>query len=209
MAWALVISVLAGYVFGSVPSSYIAGRLLRNIDIRDFGSGNTGATNVFRTLGPGPGAAVLLADIAKGWLPVFLIVPAVFSGFGAGGYGSWGKLAAGVAAVCGHSWPVFLGFRGGKGVAVSVGALLGISPAPLSLSAAVWVLVFISSGYVSLGSIAGAVSLPVFMRLSGEPPEVFWFGVLVAVLITARHRSNIFRLARGKENRFNLRKPLV
>jgi acyl phosphate:glycerol-3-phosphate acyltransferase len=208
MLSALIASAAAGYIIGSFPTSYIAGKALRGIDIRDYGSGNTGATNVFRTLGPAPGSLVLLVDIVKGWLAVFLAAPALTAAFNAGGVESWAGMISGIAAVCGHNWPVFLRFRGGKGVAVSVGALLGISPGPLSLSAAAWVLIFAFSGYVSLGSISAAAALPVFMKLSGEPPEVFWFGVTIAVFIVLRHRPNIYRLMRGKENRFKLRKPL-
>lgn len=208
MVFAFILSIASGYLLGSFPASYIAGKTLRGVDIREHGSGNTGATNVFRVLGPAPGCIVLLADILKGWLPVFFIAPAAASAMGVYGLGSWLKIAAGISAVCGHNWPVFLGFKGGKGVAVSVGALLGIAPAALSLAAAAWVLFFISSGYVSLGSIAGALSLPVFMRLRGSPEEVFWFGIIIAVFIVLRHRTNIVRLIRGRENRFNLRKPL-
>lgn len=208
MVFAFILSIVSGYLLGSFPASYIAGKTLRGVDIREHGSGNTGATNVFRVLGPAPGGAVLLTDILKGWLPVFLIAPWAASAMGVYELESWLKIAAGISAVCGHNWPVFLGFKGGKGVAVSVGALLGIAPAALSLAAAVWVLFFVSSGYVSLGSLAGAASLPVFMRLRGLPEEIFWFGVIVAVFIILRHRTNIVRLSRGRENRFNLRKPL-
>ncbi len=200
--------VAAGYLFGSFPTSYIAGKAFRGIDIRAEGSGNTGATNVFRVMGPGPGILVLFIDIAKGWIPVFFFVPLAASASGIEGAGGWLGIAAGMGAICGHNWPVFLNFKGGKGVAVSVGALLGISPAPLGLAAAVWVIVFISSGYVSLGSMIASVSLPLFMNLYSEPCEVMWFGILIAVFIILRHRANIFRLMKGKENRFNLRKPL-
>ena len=208
MVFAFISIIAAGYIIGSFPTSYIAGRVLRGIDVREYGSGNTGATNVFRVIGPGPGSLVLLVDIIKGWVPVFFIAPAAASWFNLPEIESSLKIAAGISAVCGHNWPVFLGFRGGKGVAVSVGALLGISPAALSLSAAAWVLVFISTGYVSLGSIIGAASLPVFMRLTDEPAEIVWFGIVIALFIIIRHRSNIIRLIQKRENRFNLRKPL-
>jgi acyl phosphate:glycerol-3-phosphate acyltransferase len=196
--------LLAGYLSGSFPSSYIAGKLLRNIDIREHGSGNTGSTNVFRVMGPAPGAAVLLVDIVKGWAPVFYAAGAGASYPGLENLGEWLKIAAGTAAVCGHNWPVFLKFKGGKGVAVSVGALIGISPAPLAMSAGVWGVFFVFSGFVSLGSIAASAVLPLFMKLHGEPPEIFFFGLTVGFLIILRHRSNMIRLIRGRENRFNI-----
>ncbi len=196
--------LLAGYLSGSFPSSYIAGKLLRDIDIREHGSGNTGSTNVFRVMGPAPGVAVLLVDIAKGWAPVFFAAGAAASYPGLENLEGWLKIAAGLSAVCGHNWPVFLKFKGGKGVAVSLGALIGISPGPLALSAGVWGVFFVFSGFVSLGSIMAAAGLPLFMKLYGEPPEIFFFGAAVAFLIILRHRSNIIRIIRGRENRFNV-----
>ena len=193
---------LTSYLVGSFPTSYVLGKALKGIDIRDFGSGNVGATNTFRALGPGPGILVLLVDIAKGFIPVYLITPCIVSHFSAGGMDVTSlKILSGISAIAGHNWTVFLRFRGGKGVATSVGVLLGIAPKALGLSAVVWLIVAGSSRYVSLASIVSAVSLPVFMWLSGQDRATLVFGAAIAILIIARHHANIVRLVRGKENR--------
>ena len=196
-----ILVIVLGYLAGSFPTSYLAGRIFRDIDIRKYGSGNIGATNVFRVLGPGPGIIVLLIDVLKGWLPVFVFVPLLASRAGMETLDGWLKISAGLSAVCGHNWTVFLRFRGGKGVATSAGVLLGIVPKPLGLSAAVWLIVAGSTMYVSLGSIISALSLPVFIWLSGEQPEIIGFGIIVTVFIIIRHRQNIIRLLQHRENK--------
>jgi glycerol-3-phosphate acyltransferase PlsY len=192
---------LTSYLVGSFPTSYVLGKVLKGIDIRDFGSGNVGATNTFRALGPGPGILVLLIDIAKGLIPVSLITPCIVSHFPAGVDITSLKILSGMSAIAGHNWTVFLRFRGGKGVATSVGVLLGIAPKALGLSAVVWIIVAGSSRYVSLASIVSAVSLPVFMWLSGQDRAALAFGAAVAMLIVIRHHANIVRLIQHKENK--------
>ena len=202
MAIALVL--LTSYFAGSFPASYLLGRLLKGIDIRDFGSGNVGATNTFRVLGPGPGILVFLIDMAKGAVPVCLITPYIAGCLGTGLDLAWLKIFSGMCAIAGHNWSIFLKFRGGKGVATSVGVLLGISAKALGLSAGVWVLVTGFFRYVSLSSITAAVSLPVFMWLGGEDKATLFFGIAVALLIVVKHRSNITRLVNHTENKIGL-----
>ena len=200
---AIVLVLLTSYFAGSFPTSYLLGRLLKGIDIRDFGSGNVGATNTFRVLGPGPGVLVFLIDMAKGAVPVCLITPYIADCMG-GLPPAWLKIFSGICAIAGHNWSIFLKFRGGKGVATSVGVLLGISAKSLGLSAGVWVLVTGFFRYVSLGSIAAAVSLPVFMWLGGEDKATLFFGIAVALLIVVKHRSNITRLVNHTEKKIGL-----
>ena len=198
---AIILIFLTSYLVGSFPTSYVLGKVLKGIDVRDFGSGNVGATNTFRALGPGPGILVLLVDIAKGLIPVLLITPCIVSHFPVGMDIASLKIVSGISAIAGHNWTVFLRFRGGKGVATSVGVLLGIAPKALGLSAVVWLIVAGSSRYVSLASIVSAVSLPVFMWLSGQDKATLAFGAAIAILIIVRHHANIVRLVQGKENR--------
>ncbi len=201
---AIVLVLLTSYFAGSFPTSYLLGRLLKGIDIRDFGSGNVGATNTFRVLGPGPGVLVFLIDMAKGAVPVCLITPYIAGCMG-GLPPAWLKIFSGICAIAGHNWSIFLKFSGGKGVATSVGVLLGISAKSLGLSAGVWILVTGFFRYVSLGSIAAAVSLPVFMWLGGEDKATLFFGIAVALLIVVKHRSNITRLVNHTEKKIGLR----
>ena len=201
----VVVTVITCYLLGSFPTSYIVGKILKGIDIRKFGSGNVGATNTFRVLGPAPGILVLLVDIAKGAVSVSLIAPYIASHFGTSSCLAWLEILAGISVIAGHNWSAFLRFKGGKGVAASAGVLLGISPEALGLAAVVWLVVTWVSKYVSLGSIASAISLPVFMWLAGEEKSALFFGIAIAILIVVKHRANIVRLIHHKENKINIR----
>jgi glycerol-3-phosphate acyltransferase PlsY len=197
----LAISVLLAYVIGSIPIAYIFGRVLKKLDIREHGSGNMGATNAFRVLGRGPGTAVLVLDIIKGMIPVTVIANA----FGLGD--SLSLLLIGVAAVAGHNWTCFLGFKGGKGMATSLGVLIGLAlqvPAlrtVLAIVTLIWLVLFLASGYVSLASITAAIFLPVLMVVYDAPFPITLMAIILCVFIVFRHRSNIKRLCRGQENR--------
>lgn len=147
------------------------------------------------------GILVLLVDIAKGLLPVCMITPYIANHLYTDLDPAWLRIFSGISAIAGHNWNVFLRFRGGKGVATSVGVLLGISARALGLSAVVWLLVTGSSKYVSLGSIVAAISLPVFMWLLGEDKAILFFGLAIAILIIVTHRTNIARLIHHKENK--------
>ena len=197
----LAVIIVVSYLLGSFPASYFAGRVCRGIDIRKFGSGNIGATNTFRVLGPGAGIAVLLFDIAKGIIAVSLVAPYAANCFGPVWGLPWLKILSGMSAIAGHNWSVFLRFSGGKGVATSAGVLLGISAKSLGLAAIVWGIVTGTSRYVSLGSIVAAISLPIFMWLSGTEKPALFFGIVIAVLILVKHRANIVRLIRHEENK--------
>jgi glycerol-3-phosphate acyltransferase PlsY len=192
----LALWLFGAYLLGAIPTSYLAGRHGAGIDLRDHGSKNLGATNVYRVLGWRYAVPVGLFDIAKGAVPVFLAQSR-------GPEAEWGPLAVGIAAVLGHVFPVFMRFRGGKGVATAAGVVLALAPAALGVSALVWVAVLAATGFVSLASILGAVSFPVAVRfLAPSSSYMLWMGVVLAAFIVYTHRSNIRRLVRGTENRF-------
>jgi len=192
--------ILASYLLGAIPTSYLAARLGAGIDLRNHGSKNLGATNVYRVLGWKYAVPVGLFDVAKGTVPV-----AVFGSLAGGG--AWVPVALGVAAVVGHVFSVFVKFRGGKGVATAAGAVLALAPIALGLSAIVWVAVLAVTGYVSAASMLGAVAFPIAVRFtSPEDNYTFGVGIALAVFILATHRSNIHRLITGQENRFGRRR---
>ena len=198
--WLLALSLFASYLVGAIPTSYLAGRLFRGIDLREHGSKNLGATNVYRTLGWKYAIPVGLFDIAKGAVPVLVFAPRVSDS-------QVFALACGIAAILGHVFSVFVRFRGGKGVATAAGVMLGLTPLALGVAALTWLAIVALSGYVSLASIAAAAVFPVAVyfleRL--ERPEILWLDVLVAVAIVWLHRANIRRLLDGTESRFGRR----
>ncbi len=198
-----VLWLLAAYLVGATPTSYIAGRLGRGIDLRAHGSKNLGATNVYRLLGWKYAIPVGVIDVAKGAVPVVLF------GRWAGGP-EWLPLALGVAAVLGHMFSPYVRFRGGKGVATAAGVFLALAPLPLLTAVPVWGLSLWITGYVSLSSIIAAATFPVWVRLL-EPgqPYTFWASVVVAALIVFAHRANIQRLVAGTENRFGTHKGVA
>ena len=192
--------LLASYLLGAIPTSYLAGRLIRGIDLREHGSHNLGATNLYRVLGWRFAVPVGLFDAAKGLIPVLVFAPRVSSS-------ELFALVCGLMAVLGHVFSVFVGFRGGKGVATAAGVMLGLTPAALGVAVAVWIVLVYSTGYVSLGSIAGAAIFPVAVFLLDPPSEplVLWLDIAVAAAIIWFHRGNIKRLLNGTENRFGRR----
>ena len=202
---ALVVCLALGYLCGSLPWGLWLGRAFKGVDVRTLGSGNLGATNVYRSLGRGIGVATLLLDIAKGALPVWL-VPSSSLGAAFPGGPAWCAIAVGFAAVAGHVWTFLAGFKGGKGVATTVGVLLALSPPAFGVFMAVFVLTLLLTRYVSLGSIFGSVAFTVALaRFSagGVRSPAFLLGTLLAALVVVRHRENIGRLVRGKEHRFS------
>ncbi len=204
MPLSIVVSIICSYLIGAIPTGYLAGRILKGIDIRQHGSKNMGATNVMRTLGKGPGIAVLLIDILKGILP--LVVFANVFGLDQ----PLVLVAIGVMSVIGHNWTVFLGFKGGKGVATSLGVLIGLAieiagiRPVLGLTIAVWLLVFLPSGYVSLASMTAGVALPVLMVYFNAPFALKVMSIVLCIFIVLRHRANLARLAIGQENKVPL-----
>lgn len=194
---------LGGFLLGSIPTGYLVARA-RGIDIRQHGSGNIGATNVFRTLGKPLGVFVFFADALKGFAAVFLAMRAAPAG---GDAASWFGIVAAVAVIAGHNYTPWLGFRGGKGIATSAGVLLALMPLAIASIALVWAIVFKSSRYVSLASICASASLPAFVAIfwlcgvAGNAP-MLGFAALISALAIWRHRTNIQRLREGTEPRF-------
>lgn len=188
-----VMALLAAYLLGSVSFGYMAGKLLCGIDIRKYGSGNAGTTNILRTLGTGPAVAVLMLDAGKG-LTAVLLAKALT------GDANMMMLSA-IAAVAGHNWPVFHGFRGGRGIATSIGVFLGLAPAVILIATAIGVTIIAVTRYVSLGSIIGSAMIPVLMLIFRMPPSYTMLGIILAAFAIWRHRQNISRLLAGTENK--------
>jgi glycerol-3-phosphate acyltransferase PlsY len=196
-----MLAALLAYLLGSIPFGYLLYRLRRNEDIRETGSGNIGATNVFRTAGFLPAAATLLLDAAKGYLAVVLAAEIEVSASAIG-------LAA-VLAIVGHCYPVFLGFMGGKGVATGLGAFLAIAPFATLLCALLFVLVAATARYVSLASICAAAAFPLVMVARDTYAEPILAAAFAgAGLIIFRHRANMQKLRAGTESRISLRRSL-
>jgi glycerol-3-phosphate acyltransferase PlsY len=194
------VALVLSYVSGSIPAAYLAGKW-SGVDLRAQGSGNLGATNVLRVLGPKIGAAVFLVDIAKGALPVWLLPPLTGA---SGDSRTWIAVGCGVAAILGHIRPVFLGFRkGGKGVATACGVFLALAPFQTLLTLLVFAVVVFASGYVSLSSLTSAVALPLFLAVSvGTQSPLFNVSLLTGAFVFWTHRANIERLRKGTEYRF-------
>jgi glycerol-3-phosphate acyltransferase PlsY len=189
--------LIASYLLGAVPTSYLAGRLFRGIDLREHGSRNLGATNLYRVLGWRYAVPVGLLDAAKGLVPVLVFAPRVSSS-------ELFALICGLAAVVGHVFSVFVGFKGGKGVATAAGVMLGLTPAALGVAVLVWAALVYLTGYVSVGSIAAATIFPLAVYVLEPPdqPAMLWLDIAVAAAIVWLHRANIQRLLKGTENRF-------
>jgi glycerol-3-phosphate acyltransferase PlsY len=197
MEFRMVPVIVVSYLLGAIPFGYIIGRL-KNIDITKTGSGNIGATNAFRILGPFPGAAVLVLDAAKAALAAYI-------GQTWGGT-STAALIAGGTAILGHSYSPFLNFKGGRGVACAAGVLLFLMPRVVLIEVVIWVTIIAITRYVSWGSITIAVLLPFVIWLDGKPTSYIIFGLLIGVFVVYKHRPNIQRLLAGTENRFG-KKP--
>jgi glycerol-3-phosphate acyltransferase PlsY len=190
----------ASYLVGAIPTSHLVSRIFAKIDLRKHGSGNLGATNLYRVLGWKYAVPVALFDIAKGTIPVILFAPLVNDS-------NLFALACGVAAILGHVFSVFVGFKGGKGVATTAGVMLGLTPLALGVAAGVWAVLVLATGYVSLGSIAAAAVLPFAVYLLERPTtsELLWIDAAVAAGVIFLHRRNIQRLLSGTESRFGRR----
>jgi len=193
------VGLLYAYLLGSIPAAYIAGKTIKGIDLRQVGSGNLGATNVYRTLGWKVAAVVLLFDAAKGAIPVWYF-PELLK---APQPELW-AIAYGVAAIIGHVRPVFLLWKGGgKGVATAAGVFLALAPVPMGIAVAVWLVVLLVSGYVSLASLVAAALLAVLLLvIKGISSPIAIVGVVLAAFVFFTHRANIGRLRRGEEHRF-------
>ncbi len=203
--------VIGGYFLGSIPTGYLAARF-RGVDIRTVGSGNIGATNVFRILGKGPGTFVLLTDALKGFLACWLLArlgaqladattppsPARLEAL---------QLTAGIAAILGHNYTCWLKFKGGKGIATTAGVLLALVPLALAILLSLWGIVLALTRYVSLASIIAAAALPVVVWITGGSLTLIVITGAIGALAIYKHKANFQRLLAGTENRIGTRKP--
>jgi glycerol-3-phosphate acyltransferase PlsY len=183
--------VLLSYLVGSIPNAIIVGKLWKGIDVREHGSGNIGATNVFRVLGAGPGIVVLLLDALKGGIGAYL--GTLWLGPG------WGAVLGGIVAIIGHNWPVWLKFKGGRGVATGLGVIATLVPQITGIVLLVFIGIVYTTRYVSLGSIISAVLVPPLMFIFHEPLPYIVFGLVASFFVVIRHRANIQRLLNGTE----------
>ena len=195
-----ILVVPLGYLLGSFPSGYLAGRWCAGVDIRQLGSGSTGATNVLRQVGKGPALVVFVVDVFKGSAAVILARALL----GSGAYG-W-LVAAGLAALAGHIWPIWLGWKGGKAVATGFGMLLGLVPAVGLACLGVFLTSLAVSRIVSISSVLAAAALPLLMAAAGAPWAYLGLGFVAAVMVIWRHRSNLARLLKGEEPRLGQKK---
>jgi glycerol-3-phosphate acyltransferase PlsY len=200
----IILGMILSYLIGSIPTAYIFGKVSKGIDIREHGSGNVGATNVFRVLGKGPGIVVLFLDILKGVIAVAVIPD--FLGI----TDTLCRVIFAVLAVCGHNWTIFLKFKGGKGIATSFGVLIGLTLKialirPVLLwTFLIWVACFLITRIVSVSSIVAAAFLPIIMLLTGQEFTIICLGTIFCVFIVLRHKANIKRLFAGQEPRVPL-----
>ncbi len=195
----LAFALLAAYLVGSIPTSFLAGKLAAGIDLREHGSKNLGATNVFRVLGWKYAVPVLLLDAGKGLVAAVVLARWV-------GPEPWAPFLLGTAAVVGHVYTVFLRFKGGKGVATAAGVMIGVAPVAIGISVGIWIVVVLASGLVSLASVLASLAFPAVCRMV-NPGDLYSFGagVVLALLIVYTHRSNIRRLLSGTEARIGNR----
>jgi glycerol-3-phosphate acyltransferase PlsY len=204
----LILILFASYIIGSFPTSIIMGRITRGIDIRDHGSGNAGGTNVFRVLGWKPALVVVVIDVFKGWLPTAYLAIMFYEATPLPDLGLF-QILCGFCAVLGHTFTVFAGFKGGKGVGTLAGMLIAMFPLAVPLCILVFAITLILTGYVSVGSIIAGASLPIFLLILPiigiEPADLslLIFSLLIPFFIVYTHRSNISRLRNGEENRFD------
>ncbi|HRZ47820.1 MAG TPA: glycerol-3-phosphate 1-O-acyltransferase PlsY [Bacteroidales bacterium] len=206
--WKVILWLWGAYMVGSIPTSVWVGRLFHGVDVRDHGSGNAGATNTIRVLGLKTGIPVLVFDAFKGWIVVIL---APLSGFfvpGSDAYVNF-QLSMGISAVLGHLFPVYAGFRGGKGVATLFGVIIALFPGAFGLVLLLFAIIFAITRIVSLSSIIAAITFPVVVifLFHVETPSLILFSMVIAVFIPVTHQKNIVRLFRGEESRMVLKKP--
>ena len=202
----LLVAGFASYLIGSIPAGYIAGRIV-GIDIRTVGSGNIGATNVTRVLGKRYGYPVFIVDFLKGFAAVGMSIMIAKRAQPVSIPSELFGIVGAVACVLGHSFPVWLGFKGGKGVAASAGALFGLMPFVALIAVAVWLIIFHLTRYVSVASMIAALAVPVTilsMMFLGQTAgtTLLYFSICLAAVVIVRHRSNLWRLVRGTEPRF-------
>lgn len=189
-----LIAVLFSYLLGSVSFSVLLAKSLKGIDIRQHGSGNAGATNTLRVLGKGPAILVLVLDVLKG-------IAAVWLGRLLGEGSEWVPALCGIAAIVGHNWPLYFRFRGGKGIATTIGVMATLALIPALYAGGIAILFIVFTRYVSLGSLIFVLLTPLFLWIFGETGPNFWASLLICIFAFWRHRSNIVKIAQGRENK--------
>jgi len=189
-----VIAVLASYLLGSVSFSVVLARAIKGIDIRQHGSGNAGATNTLRVLGKGPAILVLALDVLKG-------IAAVWIGRWLGDGSVWVPALCGIAAIIGHNWPVYFRFRGGKGIATTIGVMATLFFFPAFYAGIIAILSIVFTRYVSLGSLIFVLLTPIFLVISEGVGPYFWVSLLICLFAVWRHRTNIVKIVEGRENK--------
>lgn len=189
-----IIGIIASYLLGSVSFSVVLAKALKGIDIRQHGSGNAGATNTLRVLGKGPAILVLALDVLKG-------ISAVWLGRWLGGGSEWAAALCGIAAIMGHNWPLYFRFRGGKGIATTIGVMATLVFLPALFAGIIAILSIVFTRYVSLGSLIFVFLTPVFLAVTGEFGPYFWTSLIICIFAFWRHRTNIVKIAQGKENK--------
>jgi glycerol-3-phosphate acyltransferase PlsY len=192
---AFVVLFVLAYLCGSIPFGLVVGKLFYHVDVRQYGSGNVGTTNVFRVLGKRAGVAVLICDMLKGYIPAILAVWL---------FGPWPTIFIAAAPVVGHIYSIFLKGRGGKGIATGAAVVLALVPLVFGIILLVWILLLLTTRYVSVASLAASFLVPVLTIAFSEPLPYEIAAVLVAVVVWWAHRGNIQRLAKGTENRVRL-----
>jgi acyl phosphate:glycerol-3-phosphate acyltransferase len=192
-------SVLIGYLLGSISFSFLIGKLGKGIDIREHGSGNAGATNTLRVLGKRAAVTVLLLDVIKGILAVWIgkwLAPEI----------EWVPILSGLASIIGHNWPIFFGFRGGKGIATTIGVVVSLCFLPALIAGMIAILSIIFTRYVSLGSLIFTVMLPVLVWWMDRGEYILIASIAIMIFAFVRHRTNIVKLVQGRENKLGSKK---
>ncbi len=211
----LIILIIVSYLIGSIPSAYLVGKIFRKIDLRKHGSGNLGSTNAFRIMGVKLGIIVQIMDVAKGLIVVLLVSPFFFNNLPFANHTPFAdmtiiKIIAGISAVVGHTFSIFVSFKGGKGINTALGMLISIAPIDVTISVGFFILIVLASGYISLGSIIATLVFPttMFIRENIFNVEIYGyktliiFSIITAAFILYNHRTNIKRLLYGTESRF-------
>lgn len=210
MTITIVLALLVAYLLGSMPSAVWIGKTFYGIDVREYGSGNAGATNTFRVLGKKAGLTVLFLDVLKGFMAVMLAILVSKAPEGSRPFVNL-QLVFGITAVIGHIFPVFAAFRGGKGIAALFGVVMAVHPYACLMAVGVFLLVFLSTRYVSLSSISAGIAFPIIVIAffgGAVVPAMVAFSIMVAILILITHQKNIERLLRNQESRMNLSQKL-
>ena len=187
-----IMAILISYLIGSIPFGLIVGKVWANLDVREYGSGNIGASNVLRTIGPAAAIVVFVLDVAKGAVAVYL---------GSLVGGEVVRILAAVAAIAGHNWPIYLKFKGGKGIATSLGAVVSLTPVIALILMGLWIILVGITRYISLASLAAALFFPIFLIITGASITYIIAGFMISSFAFYRHRTNIQRLLAGTENK--------